>query len=282
MSVSATIRGLFEMARPMNAFGAGLLTFIGAFVAGGGVGDFVPITLAILATVLATAGGNSINDYFDRDIDAINRPDRPIPRGSVPPRLAIIHGGILLGIAVLMAIQLPPVAILIAAVNLLMLVTYTSLFKGLPGVGNAVVSILSGSTFLFGGAAIGHIGPAGVLFILAALATFSREVIKDVEDIVGDLEEGLTTLPIYVGERRALVVAFACLLVAVAASPLPYVTGTFGWAYLAVVTPANATMLWASARAFRDPSEGQRWLKRGMYLAALAFVVGRVTAVGPL
>ena len=78
-------RGFLELTRPANAVATGVLTFTGAFVAGG-VGAPTPMVFAVVATVLATGGGNAINDYFDRDIDAINRPGRPIPRGAVSPR----------------------------------------------------------------------------------------------------------------------------------------------------------------------------------------------------
>ncbi|MFB6218140.1 MAG: UbiA family prenyltransferase, partial [Halobacteriaceae archaeon] len=161
--------------------------------------------------------------------------------------------------------------------NLLALVAYTELFKGLPGVGNAVVAYLVGSTFLFGAAAVGALGPApAVLAVLAAVSTLTREIVKDVEDIEGDRAEGLSTLPVVVGERRALVLAAALLAVAVAASPLPWLLGTFGAAYLAVVAPADALMLVAAHRGFADPAASQRLLKYGMFLAAAAFVVGRL------
>jgi geranylgeranylglycerol-phosphate geranylgeranyltransferase len=161
-------------------------------------------------------------------------------------------------------------------VNLVGLVTYTEYFKGLPGAGNALVAYLGGSTFLFGAAAVGDPLAGGVLAALAALSTFTREIVKDVEDIAGDREEGLNTLPIAVGEVRALQLGAVLLAVAVAASPLPYLLGTFGWPYLAAVAPADFVMLAAAYRSFSDPTWGQRALKYGQFLAAAAFVVGRV------
>jgi geranylgeranylglycerol-phosphate geranylgeranyltransferase len=275
----STTRGLLALTRPVNAVAAGALTFIGAFVAGGVLAAPWAVAAAVGATVCATGAGNAINDYFDREIDAINQPDRPIPSGSVPPRLALGFSVALFLGAVALALTLPLLAILIATVNLLLLIAYTELFKGLPGVGNAVVAALGGSTFLFGGAAVGDITAPGVLFVLAALSTFTREVIKDVEDVEGDREEGLNTLPIAIGERPALWIGVVCLLVAVAVSPLPYITGEFGVAYLLVLAPAVGVMLWAASASFRDPTAGQKRLKIGMFLAALAFVVGRI---GPL
>jgi len=280
---ATTLRGLLELTRPGNVVAAGVLTFTGSFVAGGFGAAAAPVAAAVAATAFATAAGNAVNDYFDREVDSVNRPDRPIPRGAVTPRLGVAFSGLLFLGAVVAAITLPLAAIAIAVANLLALVAYTRLFKGLPGVGNVVVAYLTGSTFLFGGAAVGQVtDPAVVvLFALAALATLSREIVKDVEDVAGDRAEGLRTLPIVAGESTALRVGAAVLAVAVAASAVPYLMGTFGVVYVAIVLPADAVMLDAIRRSFADPGLAQRRLKRGMFLAAVAFIAGRAVGAVP-
>ena len=182
--VRDTLRGGLELTRPANCVAAAVLTAIGAFVAG--VGEAVePTLIAAVTTALAVAGGNAINDYFDREIDAINQPDRAIPRGAVSPRGALAFALCLFAGAVGLAVLLPLAAVVIAAINLGALVTYTTIFKGTPGFGNALVGYLVGSTFLFGGAAVGSLDTPVVLAALAGVSTFTREVIKDVEDIAG-------------------------------------------------------------------------------------------------
>ncbi|PSQ33668.1 geranylgeranylglycerol-phosphate geranylgeranyltransferase [Halobacteriales archaeon SW_10_68_16] len=275
---AATARGYLELTRPINAVAAGVLTATGSFIAGVG-GQYLAVAVATAATVLAVAAGNAINDYFDREIDAINQPDRAIPRGAVSPRGALVFSAVLFLAAVALAFTLPLAALAIAGINLVALVAYTELFKGLPGLGNAVVAYLGGSTFLFGAAAVGNLQAGAVLAFLAAASTFTREIIKDVEDVVGDREEGLRTLPIVVGERPALWVGVAVLAVAVLASPMPYLLGTFDVAYLALVVPADAVMLYACYESFADPTAGQNHIKYGMFLAAAAFVVGRAAVL---
>ena len=273
------VRGAVELTRPGNALAAGVLTFIGAFVAGGLTAP-TSTAFAVLATGFATGGGNAINDYFDREIDAINRPDRPLPRGAVTARAALAFSLALFAAAVGLTLLLPPIAIAIAVVNLLALIAYTEVFKGLPGVGNALVAYLTGSTFLYGGAAVGgDLATVSVLFVLAAAATMAREIVKDVEDVAGDREEGLNTLPIAVGERAALGVAAAFVAAAMLASPLPFLRGTFGSAYLVVLVPTLLGLGAGTYRSFDDPGTGQTWLKASMFLAALAFVVGRAAVV---
>jgi geranylgeranylglycerol-phosphate geranylgeranyltransferase len=129
--------------------------------------------------------------------------------------------------------------------------------------------------FLFGGAAVGSLDAPVVLAVLAALSTFTREVIKDVEDLAGDREKGLRTLPVAIGARRSLWIGTGTLAVAVAVSPLPYLLGTFGAVYLAVVAVADAVMAYACYEAFADPTAAQAHFKYGTFLAAVAFVIGR-------
>lgn len=272
-------RACLDLTRPGNAIAAGGLTFTGAFVAGGVTGAPAAVVAAVIATITATGGGNAINDYFDREIDAVNQPERPIPRGDISARGALWFSLGLFAVATAVALTLPKAALGIAVFNFVALVAYTELFKGLPGVGNVLVGYLTGSTFLFGGAAVGDPLGAVALFGLAAVATLTREIVKDVEDMAGDRQEGLRTLPIVIGKRPALGAGVVVMLLAILASGWPYLTGTFGVVYLGVVIPADLVMFGATLRAFSDPQTGQRWLKRGMLLAAVAFVAGRTLVV---
>lgn len=273
------VRGVIELMRPANAVAAGVLTFIGAFVAGG-THELTQAAFAVLATVFATGGGNAINDYFDREIDAVNRPERPIPRGAISSRAAFAFSILLFASAIGLTVLLPLLAIAIAVINLISLVAYTEVFKGLPGVGNALVAYLTGSTFLYGGAAIGgNLRTVLLLFVLAASATVAREIVKDIEDIEGDRKESLNTLPIAIGERNALAIATVFVTFAVVVSPAPYFLGTFGSVYLLVLAPTVAGLVAGMYRSFNDPATGQMWLKASMFAAAIAFVVGRVAVV---
>ena len=275
MQLRSTASGAVELTRPSNALAAGALTLVGTGVAGDP--SSAAAVAATVATVFATGAGMAINDYFDREIDAINRPDRPLPRGAVSPRFALGQSMAMFAAAVGLALTLPLAAIGIALINLVLLVAYTSAFKGTPGAGNAVVAFLGGSTFLFGGAAVGNLEATVVLFVLAAVATFAREIIKDVEDVPGDEAEGLSTLPIAIGTDRALAIAAVSLVAGVVASPVPYLRGTFDVGYLIVVIPAVAVMLVGMYQSVHDPARGQRNVKRGMYLAIAAFVIGRIS-----
>lgn len=267
--------GHVKLTRPGNVIAAAILAAVGAYVAAGAEVS-IPILAAITATALGTAAGNAINDYFDRDIDAVNQPDRPIPAGLVAPATAKWFAALSLVAAVALTLAVLPIeAIVIATINLVLLVAYTSWFKGTPGLGNGVVAFLVASALWFGGAAGGDIFSTLEIGILAGVATFAREVIKDIEDIPGDRAEGLTTLPIAVGANRAWIVAAVVLFIGALLSPLPYLQGTFGWWYLVGLVPALAIMVEGLRQGRSNPRFAQQLLKAGMYVALVAFVVGR-------
>lgn len=271
------IPALIELCRPVNVVGASLLAVIGAFVAGGLTTHPAATAQAGLATGLALAAGNVVNDYVDREIDRINRPERPIPRGAVKPIEAIVWAIVLFFGAILSTVWLPFAAIAIAVSNFILLITYTSLFKSLPAAGNLVVAYLVASAFLFGAAAVNEAVAVLELAVLAGLATFAREVIKDIEDIDGDRSQGMRTLPIVVGARPASAVGSAALFGAVLVSPLPYLTGTFGIEYLGSVFVANGIAVGAAWDAFDNPTRSQRLAKLAMFVAVISFVIGQIT-----
>src|SRR2546427_12014269 len=86
--------GLLALVRPPNVFTAvadSLAGLVLARQAGPSAGD--PGLWCLAASACLYLGGIALNDYFDRAVDAIERPERPIPSGSVPPALAAGGGG---------------------------------------------------------------------------------------------------------------------------------------------------------------------------------------------
>jgi len=156
---------------------------------------------------------------------------------------------------------------------------YASSLKRKVLVGNLSVSYLTGSTFLFGGAAYGGKGirVTLILFFLSMLATLAREIVKTIEDIEGDKLDGASTLPIKIGETQAAYVACAFGMLAVFLSPLPYFMGLFNEYYLAVVGIADIVFLYAMVQILRkNPTASSKYFKVAMFLAMLAFIAGSI------
>ncbi len=270
-----------ELMRYRNCAMAGLAAVVGAAIAyNAAPADPVRIILVFITVSIITGAGNAINDYFDAGIDAINRPLRPIPSGRVSKESAYGFSIILFiaGIIVSYFISSDHLPFSIAVFNSLLLYFYAYSLKRKVLVGNISVSYLTGSTFLFGGAAFGVKGIeiVSILFLLSMLATFAREIVKTIEDMEGDKKDGAMTLPIRIGEKSATYTACASGIIAVILSPVPYLMKLFNVYYLYIAGIADLIFIYAMAMILKkNPSASSKYFKVAMFFALLAFIAGR-------
>jgi len=273
--------GFFSIIRPLNSFVAGLAAIVAYLIATGTIVFGVLLLMAVV--VLITAAGNVINDYYDAEIDKINRPERPIPSGAVGRDAACVYAGLLFCAGILLAGFTSPLCCGIAVFNSLLLVAYAARLKSTPFFGNAAVSYLSASIFLFGGAFAGWTGFVHMLPVAAItfLAMLSREILKDAEDIEGDRTGGADTLPIRIGVKKSALLAFVFALAAVTASAVPYLW--WGTWYLFGIAIVDLVILAAAARALpcTDPDTlratgATGLLKYGMFASLVIFTLSAV------
>ncbi len=263
------MKAYWEILRPFNCMMAAAAAIIGLAIAGG----LFPRAAALifLTVFLITGAGNAINDYYDRDIDAINRPGRPIPSGRVSAKNAYYYSLTLFAAGCLFAGLVNQICLAVAAFNSVLLFLYARNLKAMPLAGNICVSFLTGSTFLFGGAAAGSAGLLAnrVPFLLSFLVSMSREIAKDIEDMAGDRAGGARTLPILAGERACAALAAVFALAAVVLGFF----APFGRVYLIIVAVADLFFLLSVLKiARRDATGAQKALKKGMAVALVAFL----------
>ena len=277
---SARMRGYLRLSRPGNAAMSAAGVAVAALVAAGPalfLARILAVGFAALAGALFTAGGNALNDYFDRETDRANHPDRPIPRGEVSPDQAVRFASLAFALSLAVAVYAGPLAVGIVAVNFVAMISYEKAFKARGASGNFLIAYLVGSLFAFGGAAV-YAGDIAVLqraFLmgsLAALATAGREITKDIEDLAGDVDRA--TLPRRIGVPRAGAVAAACFVASAALSIVPPILGLFGLPYLGVVLVADAIFIYSGAVSAKNPARAQRAAKVGMVVALIAFLAG--------
>lgn len=252
---------------------AAVAALIGLAVAGGLSPE--ASVLIFLAVFSVTGAGNAINDYYDREIDLINRPGRPIPSGRISPASALYYSVALFAAGSVCAGIVSSICFYLAAFNSVILFMYARNLKATPLAGNIAVAFLTGSTFLFGGAATGLPGLLAnqVPFLLSFLVSMSREIAKDIEDMAGDLAGGARTLPILAGERASAWLAAAFALAAVVLSVFPH----FGKLYLMIVVVADLFFMHSVAMILKGDATGsQKALKKGMAVALLAFLAAAV------
>jgi geranylgeranylglycerol-phosphate geranylgeranyltransferase len=273
-----SLHGYFTIIRPVNAFAAGLAAIVAYLIA---TGTLIPAVLLLFAiVVLITAAGNVINDFYDAEIDALNRSDRPIPSGKVRRPAALWYAVFLFLAGIAACLFTNPLCTGIAVINSALLWIYAARLKATPLAGNIAVAYLSGSMFLFGGALA---GPAGFVHMVPiALVTFFammvRELLKDAEDVEGDAACGASTLPIRIGIRKTSRIAFFFAILAVITSLLPYTW--WGIWYIFGILIVDAVLILAAARALPcdtpacvRESKSTSLLKYGMFASLLVFTL---------
>ncbi len=236
----------------------------------------VEVVLSMAIVVLFTGAGNALNDYFDREVDKVAHPERPIPMGRVSPRSALALSAIMFSLTVLTSVFVNLWSVLMVVTSIIFMVAYETLLKAEGLAGNLVISWLTGALFLFGGAAVDRMEVAWPLAALAFLATLGREIVKDVQDIDGD-RGSRTTLPMRVGARNAGLAASAAFVGAVAMSPVPYLLDQLSVWYVPVVAVADGMFIYCLAVHFSDPGKGQKVAKLAMLVALIAFLLGGIT-----
>jgi geranylgeranylglycerol-phosphate geranylgeranyltransferase len=275
------LAGFLSITRPINSIVAGLAALVAYLIA---TGSLIPETVFLFGIVaLITAAGNTINDFFDADIDAINRPDRPIPSGAVG-RISARGFAVTLFLAgILLSFFTNPICIGITMVNSLILVTYAAKLKKMPLLGNIAVAYLSASIFLFGGAFSGWDGFIHMIPIatITFFAMISRELFKDAEDVEGDKAGGADTVPLRIGIKKTSQLALFSAVIAVAVSFIPYLW--WGAWYLPGIIAVDIIIIIAAIRGLNcetpscvKASKVSTLLKAGMFVSLIVFCLSAI------
>jgi geranylgeranylglycerol-phosphate geranylgeranyltransferase len=269
--------------RPVNLSVSFVGTVVGGLVAHGSPFSASAtfwglVVLAAISTACVTAAGNVLNDILDLEVDKINHPDRPLVSGAVPVDTArgLVVGLFFAGLFfALPVIAVAPLVGFILGLAVLSLLGYEFLLKARGFVGNLVVAFLTAMVFLYGGAAAGNAALLLPFAGMAFFATLSREVIKDMEDVRGDV--GRTTLPMSYGIEFSGRVAQVSVLAGIVLSAVPFlwfvrVTAAAGIAYLILVAVADL-VFGVSVRYLPDRLHYEQTMsKLAMSIALFAFL----------
>jgi 4-hydroxybenzoate polyprenyltransferase len=262
------------------------------------------LLLLIAATVCIAAGGYVINDYFDVKIDRINRPDEVVVTRTVSKpaamRLSLILSGvgIVFGIAVAAYLRSMTIGILFVLIPGL-LWFYSSSYKRLFMIGNVIIALLAGVPPMLVGMA--NVAQLQLLYasilpyttlvrdlymwlggfaLFAFLLTWIREIIKDMQDQMGDRELECHSMPVVWGDKwtKVFVTGLIVLTLAVIGHlwyhvlpfPIGWTSLSTRYVFLGVVTPMLGVLwlLWA-AKIPSDYKTCQQLVKFTMLLGML-------------
>ncbi len=280
VSPAGFAKGLASLLRPIN----GIVAFFGisaaCFIAGAQWAEWDRIFLAASSGTLLGAAGNVINDVFDVSIDRVNKPGRAIAAGVVSPAAARIWSAVIGIFGILLSIPLGSAALAIAIGSAILMYLYSAWLKRIPLLGNVVVGVLTGAAFIFGAVAFGNPAAGIVPALFAFFFNLARELLKDVEDMKGDGDNGIRTLPLVMGEAAALIIVTALLILVIFGSVLPYTFTLYDAVYFWVVfIGVDCVLAYVLFALWNDRSTGNIarlniLLKYDMLLGIAAIVLG--------
>ncbi|MEM2865594.1 MAG: UbiA family prenyltransferase [Candidatus Hadarchaeales archaeon] len=281
------LRAFLSLLRLPNCLMMGLAVLVGEILAVGRL-EFLPSLLGFSTAFFLTGASMTVNDYFDRFVDEVNQPGRPIPSGLVSTGEALLFASWLAALGLLSAAgswvergTLYP--LLVAVLSFLLSTYYNARGKrtGLPG--NLMVSTCVAIPFLYGPLVVGEEPTLTLSFFLlmAFLSNTGREILKGMADVEGDRRRGIRTLAVSRGQKGAASFVLLFYLSAVALSPLPLLLGEVSPWYLPPVVLADAGFLSTGFLSLRKPSASKAAeLKRlsllWMLFGLLAFLLGRL------
>lgn len=214
---------MLELLKPVTWFPPMWAFSCGAIAAGVSFeGRWSTFALGIAITgPLVCASSQAVNDWYDREVDAINEPKRPIPSGRIPGNwgLRIAIGWTLLSL--LAAIPLGTLGVVAVAVALLFAWGYSAppvRFKQNGWIGNATVGLtyeglawITGTVVMLGGVLPN--GRTMLIALLYSLGAHGIMTLNDFKSIEGDRQMGIASLPALHGPDKAAWILSIVMLV---------------------------------------------------------------------
>lgn len=254
MAATRPARGLIALLRLPYWLMTGGLSLLTAFAI-----SKKPFSLSIQTDLLIffsmafiTSAGFAINDYFDRESDAVIKPKRPIPSGALSLKQVVAVSGVLFAVGLIMASYINWLSFTIIVADSALLLVYSTLVKRKSGfAANVLVGVLTGTAFMFGEATI-TIPPTVSLISLSlypiAFGTIGGNVLRDVLSLDGDSKTGYPTLPQKVGIGKSVTIAAVFFMLTGLLAPLPYLIGKFTIYYLPPILVWSILLIYSSIR----------------------------------
>ncbi len=274
------IRAFFILTRPLNVLIGGLSILVGSFIAGS-LSPLTNVLLAIISGSLIAAAANSINDFYDVNIDRINKPYRPLAAGLLTRSEAFIFSMMLFFTGALLGSFINARAGVIALFACFLLYFYSARLKRTVLWGNLTVSLMTAFAFIYGAVAVDLLDKAMIPAGFAFLFHFGREIIKDVEDHKGDSADNARTLPTIYGKKMSFILTTIIYCILIVVTLLPYLFHVFGKIYLIVVVfGVDLFVIYVLISMWKNPAPSNlgrlsTLLKIDMLVGLIAIYVGR-------
>ena len=259
-------------------------------------GDLNPeiALLTFLSMAFITSAGFSLNDYFDRESDAVIKPKRPIPAKALSLKQVVAISVLLFVVGLSLAAWINQLSLIILVVDSILLIVYSALIKRKSGfAANILVGILTGTAFMYGEAVtlgLDVISPTALTLVSLSLypvacGTVGGNILRDVLSLEGDSKVGYPTLPQKIGNSNAVKTAAVFFIATGVFAPLPYLLNQFTVYYLPFMMLWSILLIYSSIRLITSAStiknvrKYERLITMSMILLPLSLIIEALSPI---
>jgi geranylgeranylglycerol-phosphate geranylgeranyltransferase len=276
-------RGLIALLRLPYWLMTGGLSLLTAFAITKDAIGFETILLIFFSMAFITSAGFSINDYFDRESDAIIKPKRPIPSGALSLKQVVAISTVLFAVGLFFAFLINRLSFVILLVDSILLLIYSAFVKRKSGfAANVLVGLLVGTAFIYGEATISvsqTISLVSLSLYPICFGTIGGNILRDILSFEGDSKIGYPTLPQKIGNKASINIASYFFVATAILAPLPFLLGFFSVYYLALIVLWGIILVYSSLRLITSDSAVQnvrkyeRLITMSMMLLILSLII---------
>ncbi len=273
-SLKRSLKAYWELLRLEHGIMYGLGVLIGIFLGGGASPEV--IILSFLTALFLEASAFAMNDYLDYEVDVANRRlDRPLVRGDIGKRTALILSAVFFPLGLLTAALISIEALVFVLAVTAIAFLYNAKLKEFGFIGNAYVAFTMAAPFIFGGIIAGFSQAVLLVSLIAFLTGIGREVMKGIEDIEGDALRNVRSVARVYGIDKASKISSIFFLLAVFLSFFPplLITEYYDLKYAIPVAITDIMLISVALRLPRDANQIPRYRKETL-IATLFGLVG--------
>jgi geranylgeranylglycerol-phosphate geranylgeranyltransferase len=292
--MTTPVKGLIALLRlPYWMMTGGLALLTSYAITKGALNPEIAL-LTFLSMAFITSAGFSLNDYFDRESDAVIKPKRPIPSGTLSLKQVVAISVILFVGGLSLAAWINQLSLILLLIDSILLVVYSATVKRKSGfAANILVGILTGTAFLYGEAVtLGSNVISPTSLTLASLSlypiacgTIGGNVLRDILSLEGDSKVGYPTLPQKIGNINSVKTAAFFFTATGVLAPLPFLLNQFTIYYLPLMMIWSILLIYSSIRLVTSASTVQnvrkyeRLITMSMILLPLSLIIEALSPV---
>ncbi len=279
-------RGLIALLRLPYWMMTGGLSLITAFAITKSLINLDTVLLIFFSMACITSAGFAINDYFDRESDAIIKPKRPIPSGALSLKQVIAISTLLFTVGLALSFLINCLSFLLLLIDCILLVIYSAFVKRNSGfAANVLVGLLVGTAFLYGEATVSqNISLVSLSLYPICFGTIGGNILRDVLSLEGDSQIGYPTLRKKLGNKGAIQIAAFFFIATAILVPLPFFFQFFTMYYLFLITLWGILLVYSSIRLVTSPptvenvSKYERMITMSMMILIFSLIIEAVVA----